>query len=122
MTRLHHGLAVERRMDLLDAEPVLARDLGKRTARRGCHLGPDAVPGEAGDDKRAAPAHGRPPCLCDLRRVTIGISFPAAPRTHRWCGLVGVCASAARERHLPLEGENQDQLDADDARYQGGSA
>lgn len=23
----------------------------------------------------------------------------------------------ARERHLPLEGENQDQLDADDARY-----
>jgi len=32
---------------------------------------------------------------------------------------VGVCARKARERKSPLDGENQDELDADAARYRG---
>ena len=50
-------LGVERGMELLDDEAVLAAESGERPARGGGHLGPDAVAGEARDDVSASDCH-----------------------------------------------------------------
>ena len=107
-------------MELLDVEAVLASEPSQRAAGSGGDLRADPVAGEARDDvclRRAVISVGVGGKGVDTV-VLLSLGTPGG----RTSGVVsvGVCAGwAARERRSPLGGENQDELDADAARYRG---
>jgi hypothetical protein len=100
MAGARERLRVERRVELLDREAVLAGEPAERAAGRGRDLGPDPVAGEAGDDVCLPGGHGF--FGVGVGRVIVVLLSLGTPRG-RTGGVVsvGVCAFQRVSVDLP---------------------